>query len=48
MLTVNSILTLFEIDFSTERSNARETEEATVIHWNEFLLDIENGMAGKY
>lgn len=47
-LTVNSMLPLFEIDYSPEGSNARETEEAAVVHWNEFLLDVENGMAGKF
>ena len=38
------MLVLFDLDFSVE---AREAEEAAVVHWNEFLPEVEKGMASK-
>ena len=45
-LTVNNMLDLFEFSFSLEGSNARESEEATILHWNEFLMEVEKNLAG--
>ena len=42
------MLDLFDFDFSVEGSNAKEAEEAeeaAVVHWNEFLTEVEKGMA---
>ena len=45
-LTVNNMLDLFEFSFSLEGSNAREAEEANILHWNEFLMEVEKNLAG--
>ena len=41
------MLELFEFNFSVEGSNAKEAEEATVVHCNEFLTEVEKEMASK-
>ena len=46
-LSLDTMLELFEFDFSVQGSNARETEEATVVHWNEFLTEVDKQLAGK-
>ena len=48
MSTGRAKLTCYiELNVSLEGSNAREAEEATALHWNEFLSEVENNMAGK-
>ena len=45
-LTAQDMIRLFDIEFSLTGSSSRQLEEATVIHWNEFLQEVENGLAG--
>lgn len=46
-LTVDRITPLFDITYSPQGSTKRVTEEATFMHWNEFLHDLSNGQIGK-
>lgn len=46
-LNAQEMIRLFEIELSPIGSNSRQLEEATVIHWNEFLQEVEHGLAGK-
>ena len=47
-LSVSDFIRLTEYHYSGEGSNVREKEESTTMHWNDFLMDVENGMAGMY
>ena len=47
-LSAAMMLELFNVELSIVGSNNRENEESAVCHWNEFLMDVQNGMAGMY
>ena len=46
-LTVDQIVQLFDVVFSPEGSTKRIAEEATFMHWNDFIYDLANGLIGK-
>ena len=42
-LSLELMLSIFDIMYSEEGSSCREIKERTIQHWNEFLIDIGNG-----
>ena len=46
-LTVDQIVQLFDVVFSTKGSTKRIVEEGTFMHWNDFIQDLDNGLIGK-
>lgn len=47
-LTVDQMVALFEVVYSLQGSSKRVKEEATFMHYNEFLNDVANGAVGWY
>ena len=46
-LTAEEMTAIFHIDYSLPGSSRQQLEEATILHWTEFLNDLENGLIGK-
>ena len=44
--SVSDFIQLTEYHYSDKGSNARQKEESTTMHWNDFFMDVENRMAG--
>ena len=44
VLTVNQIVALFDVVYSPQGSSKRVSEEATFMHWDEFLHDLAHGL----
>lgn len=42
-LTADDFLSLFQPDYAPSSSNDRETEEALILNWNDFMQDVERG-----
>ena len=46
-LSAEMMINLFRFDLSPQESSKRVSEECVIQYWNEFLLDLENGMITK-
>ena len=46
-LRVIDFLALIEYNYSESGSNQREKEEQATMHWSEFLMELENRVAGR-
>ena len=48
VLTADQMVTLFDVAYSPQGSTKRVSEEATYMHWNEFLHDLAHGLVGRH
>lgn len=46
-LTVDKMSSLFQVVYSPHGTSNRILEEATFLHWHDFLNDLANGLIGK-
>ena len=48
VLTVDQMVALFDVAYSPQGSSKRVSEEATFMHWHEFLHDLAHGLVGRH
>lgn len=48
VLTVDQMVALFDVVYSPQGSSKRVSEEATFMHWDEFLHDLAHGLVGRH
>ena len=48
VLTVDQMVALLDVMYSPQGSNKRVSEEATFMHWDEFLHDLAHGLVGRH
>lgn len=48
VLTVDQMVALFDVAYSPQGSSKRVSEEATFMHWDEFLHDLAHGLVGRH
>ena len=48
VLTVDKMVALLDVVYSPQGSSKRVSEEATFMHWDEFLHDLAHGLVGRH